>query len=356
MRKPPISGSTPASAPRAPLAIRATLREVAREAGVSVMTVSNVINRKFNLMSESTKQNVNDAIEKTNYRPHSRARSLRLAQDFSIGLIIVDPSPTFLADPFTTHVVAGLSNYTSERGYALQIQGIGNGELAETPLLKRHQTDALCVMVSGDPLTRDRLYRALQSAHQPLVVFQERVPNFLTDAISVRQDDRGGGAMLAKRLLARGARELVYLKEAHPWPALESRERGIDRVVREMGGRLLSVTCETAGFADAQFAFAAHVNKRGLPDAVLAGNDQIAIAVLKWLAEHSIKVPQQIMVTGFNAFEFGLFATPSLTTIRSPAYKLGEIAAAHLIDRLSSSKFKQRNVMLAVSLQDGDSG
>jgi LacI family transcriptional regulator len=320
------------------------------------MTVSNVINGKFDLMSESTRQNVYDAIERTSYRPHSRGRSLRLAQDFSIGLIIVDPSPTFLADPFTTHIVAGLSNFMSERGYALQIQGIANGQLAEAAVLKRHQTDALCVMVSGDPLTRRKLYKALQSAHQPLVVFQEKVPSFLSDAISVRQDDRNGGVLLARRLIARGARDLVYLKEAHPWPALESREKGIKAAVQEGGASLLSATCETASFADAQFAFAAHVQERGLPHAVLASNDQIAIAVLKWLAERSIKVPQQIMVTGFNAFEFGLFATPSLTTIRSPAYNLGETAAAHLIDRLRSKRFEQRDVVLAVSLQDGDSG
>jgi LacI family transcriptional regulator len=322
------------------------------------MTVSNVINGKFNLMSVSTRQDVYEAIEKVNYRPNSRARGLRLARDFSIGLIIVDPSSAFLTDPFTTHIVAGLSNNLSLRGYALMIQGVANAELAEVPLLKRHQTDALCVMVSGDPPTRRRLYQALQLARQPLVIFQEEVPDFLTDAISVRQDDCGGGAMLARRLLERGARQLVYFKESHAWPALESREKGIHAVVREagVGASLSSVDCETARFADAQLGFAAHVIRCGMPDAVLAGNDQIAIAVLKWLGQRSIDVPGVVKVTGFNAFEFRHFATPSLTTIHSPAYALGETAAASLIDRLNSGQFKQREVILAVSLEEGESG
>jgi LacI family transcriptional regulator len=338
-----------------PIRPRATLREVAREAGVSVMTVSNVINDKHHLMSGETRQCVYAAIDKLGYRPHSRARSLRLSHEFSIGLLIVDPSPSFLTDAFTTHVVAGLSNYLNQRGYALLIQGIASESVKETPMLRHHRTDAICLMVSGDAATRRAIYRILEAAGQPAVILQEEVPDFLGDAISVRQDDRGGGAMLARHVLAQGCRHIVYLKEAHSWPALENRERGVYAAVAEVNGKAVSLSCETAGIIDAQATFAAYVEEHGLPDAVLAANDQIGIAVLKWLAEQRIAVPGQIRVTGFNAFDFWQFATPTLTTVRSPAYALGETAAANLLQRLKVGHFLQRDVILAVGLEPGGS-
>ena len=155
----PVPSST-----QRPITPRATLREVAREAGVSVMTVSNVINGKHHLMSGETRQTVCSAIDKLGYRPHSGARSLRLSHDFSIGLLIVDPSPSFLTDAFTTHVVAGLSNYLNQRGYALLIQGIAPEAVTETPMLRHHRTDAICLMVSGDAPTRRAIYRILEAA------------------------------------------------------------------------------------------------------------------------------------------------------------------------------------------------
>jgi LacI family transcriptional regulator len=221
--------------------------------------------------------------------------------------------------------------------------------------LRHHRTDAICLMVSGDTATRRAIYRILEAAHQPAVILQEEVPDFLGDAISVRQDDRGGGAMLARHVLAQGCRRIVYLKEAHSWPALENRERGVYAAVAEVNGTAVSLSCETAGIIDAQATFAAYVEEHGLPDAVLAGNDQIGIAVLKSLAEQRIAVPDQIRVTGFNAFDLWQFATPTLTTMRSPAYPFGETAAANLLQRLQVGHFLQRDVILAVALEPGGS-
>src|SRR3546814_2270421 len=81
---------------------RVTVVDVAREAGVSPMTVSNVVNGHHRLMSEATRQLVEAAIERLCYRPHVTGRSLRLDRRFAIGIVLVDPSPIFLADPFIT--------------------------------------------------------------------------------------------------------------------------------------------------------------------------------------------------------------------------------------------------------------
>src|SRR5262245_20291147 len=96
---------------------RATLRDVASAAGVSPMTVSNFINgRLIGNMRRETQLRIQAEIERLGYRPHTMARNLRLARQLSIGMIIIDEAPHYLADPFTTEVVAGLSNELSSNG------------------------------------------------------------------------------------------------------------------------------------------------------------------------------------------------------------------------------------------------
>ena len=96
---------------------RVTLMDIASAAGVSATTVSNVANGRLELMSAATRVRVEAAIRELNYRPNEGARNLRLSQSGAIGLIIVDESPRFLADPMTSNIVAGMSNHLSANGY-----------------------------------------------------------------------------------------------------------------------------------------------------------------------------------------------------------------------------------------------
>src|SRR5690606_2877258 len=109
-------------------------------------------------------------------------------------------------------------------------------------------------------------------------------------------------------------------------------------------------SCQSTRHPDVVAALDEHVTRLGLPDAVLCGNDQIALFVLRWFADRRISVPDQVRVTGFNAFEFGEFATPSLTTVRSPAYEIGEAAGSSILQRLDSGHFLQRDLILSVQL------
>lgn len=340
----------------APRSAPSTLREVARLAGVSVMTVSNVINGHYGMMAAKTRGDVEDAIRKLNYRPHSSARALRSSKRLSVGLMIVDPSTTFIADAFTTHVMAGLGNHLSKRGYALVIQGVAPDRVEASTLLRWHQSDCLCVMPSGDFAARQQLYRRLADLHQPILTIQDQAPDFLKDAAAVRQDDRGGAWQLTARLLAAGARRLAYLREAQAWPAIDNRERGIrDAMMTTPGAKLDIIAAATSGFGDTIAALGRYVDASGLPDAVIGGNDQTAIAAMRYLSDHGHDVPGRVRVTGFNAFDFYHYATPSLTTIRSAAYDIGEAAAVALLHRLSTGSFASRETILPVSLVEGRS-
>lgn len=337
---------------------RITLKDVAREANVSVMTVSNVINGKLHLVRPQTQKIVNEVISRLNYRPFSRARSLRLSREFVVGLIIVDPSPRFLTDLFNTHVVAGLGNYMNERGYALSLQGVSADRIDNVPVLKHLQTDALCVIVSGGKTERQEIYKRFEAARQPLLVLQDQVPAFLTDAMSVRQDDFGGGAILARHVLSKGARKLLFMNEAHNWPALENRLAGMAEEVKHHGdGATLAVAaCQSVREQHVVAALDDHIARKGMPDGILCGNDLVAALVLKRLGDRKVDVPNDVRVTGFNAFDISRHAASlPLTTVRSPAYELGEAAGERILERLDHGRFEQRDLILSVQIETGKS-
>jgi LacI family transcriptional regulator len=333
-----------------------TLKDVAQRARVSVTTVSNVINGKFYHVTEKTRARVQGVIDDLGYKTSLPGRSLRLSRRFTIGLIVIDPSPTFIADPYTTFLVAGLSNTLSRKGYGLLLQGTTLAELPGVLMLRHSLVDGICLFPSGTARQRRAIYEKLARHREPLVIIQDAVSMAMGDVLSIRQDDAGGAALLAERLVKNGCRKLVFLTGAHRWPAFDAREKGVLAAVRKAPG--VSCTVVRAGGEQVEaieVALADHVRRFGLPDGILGGNDQLALIAQSWLANQGRKVPGEVKVTGFNAFDFARYARPRLTTIRSPAYALGELAATALLERLEKGAFAQSRIVLPVSLEEGDS-
>ncbi len=318
---------------------KVTLTKVAQAADVSPMTVSNYVNGKFHFMSETTRERVAEAVRQLNYRPDTAARSLRSARQLSIGLIIVDESPLYLSDGFTTQVVSGLGNHLNAKGYTLQLEGLRGRDFGDSSLIRHVRTDGLCVMLSGGDAVRRSLLDRVASLNQPFVVFLETAPRAHEDVCCVMQDDRKGGALLARHLLERGARRLLFLTQTHNyWKAVEERRKGLAAEVARFGAgaALRTIGCGSGNVLETQAAVARAITNEGLPDAILGASDQIGIAALKLVKSMGIEVPDQVMITGFNAFDFWQCSDPLLTTVRSPGYELGQIAGRERISaRLS---------------------
>ncbi|MGZ3290633.1 MAG: LacI family DNA-binding transcriptional regulator, partial [Xanthobacteraceae bacterium] len=147
-----VSGQTP------PRSRRATLRDVARAAGVSAQTVSNVVNGRAHLMSEATRGRVNEAMVALDYRPNATARGLRAAQTRALGFLVLDEDARFLADPMTDLILAGIGDVARERRYSLVIQAGRPGDIDSgllTPLVD-HRVDGAMLLLSGAPELRRR--------------------------------------------------------------------------------------------------------------------------------------------------------------------------------------------------------
>ena len=337
---------------------RVTLADVAAAAGVSVTTASNVANGRLETMSSETRARVERAMRRLKYRPDEGARSLRLAQKRAIGLIVVDDSPRFLTDAMNTNIIAGFSNDLSVNGFGLLLTGLRLSAIDDVHLVRRDQTDALCVIPSGAHADRRRLYLRLKETGQPILIFQDIAPGFMRDAASVRQNDRKAGALIAERVISRGARRIVLLTPSQQWPAMIERQAGVQSVVGAAADhqtRCEVVVCGSESVADTQQAIARYVDREGLPDAFIGGNDQMAIAALVWAIDRHLSVPADLRVTGFNGFEFAQYVRPRLTTVASPAYEMGKRGAALLLKRLSNKAFEQSGLLFDVFLQPASS-
>jgi LacI family transcriptional regulator len=322
------------------------------------MTISLVVNGRADRLTPATRERVERAIAELGYRPNASARGLRLRRGHAIGMIVLDASPSFLAAPFTTHLVAGLSNRLGESGYALTLQGLPPQRAGEALALRRVGTDALCALTAGTGAERERLLEAAARLGQPLVLFEETlVPVGLTDLCTIRQDDHGGGMLLGRHVIWGGARRLAMLVPRQEWPSVQERRRGVQDAMAEAGlepGRLEVVACGNEGVAATRDALLAHIARPGgPPDAVLAANDQMGITALLALKAAGVAVPQRAMVTGFNGFAFRDYTDPVLTTVRSAAYEMGAAGADAVLARLATGRFPDRDIRLPVALLPG---
>lgn len=336
---------------------KVTVHDVARAADVSPMTVSNFVNGKYKAMSESTRERVAAAVTSLGYRPQTSGRNLRYSRNFSIGLIIVDESPNYLSDGYTTHVVSGLGNSINEHGYSLQLEGVRSHGFEASTLLASNRTDALCVMFSGDDSARLRMMSHASANRQPIVVLMETVDESFRDVCCVVQNDRAGGAMLAEHVLQKGARKLLLCRHGlNHWKPVEERCAGIYSAMRRVGSDAVAhrVDCGDGSFAQTLTAVTNAIDAFGVPDAILAMSDQIGIACMKLLRSRDIAVPGKVMVTGYNAFDFWNYSDLLLTTVRSPGYELGFRAGQALLERLERGQFSDRVIELPVEMIVGD--
>lgn len=332
-----------------------TIKDVAREAGVSTMSVSNVLNGRGRI-SDATASHIREVVERLGYRPSVAARRLRLSRQWTIGMLIVVEDPNFLSDPFITAQVTGLTNYLTAKSYSLILRGIKPSDFRTAGLFQDIEADGMVAILSGGSAQRDWFVSELATLRVPFVLLQEQTAPRGVDCAVIRQDDYDGGAQVAKHLLASGARRFWMLLPQTEWPAMSARREGASAIIESVGDAQLEIIpCGDESYDVTYNATLSAMQERRPPDAIMGGNDQMAIAAMKACAQLGLRIPDDIQITGFNAFGIWRYVDPVLTTVRSAAHALGERAAAELITRLQVGRFRQRNIVLPVSFQPGRS-
>jgi DNA-binding LacI/PurR family transcriptional regulator len=279
-----------------------------------------------------------------------------VAEEYSIGVVIVDNDPAFLNDPFISRLVSGLSNYLSNQDYTLDIQGVPPERFETATILKKVGNDALCAILCGPKALRRQHLEYLQTTGQPVVVFQEPFKSTSGNVAVVAQDDLGAGRLVAEHLLRSKPRSVMFVRPTLDWPAVEQREKGLRAVFesKDSAVEIFTSLVPSERFDDVRTAVAAQLAKR-TPDAIVAATDSMAAAALEACEADGLKVPDDITITGFNGFDVWRYTRPRLTTVISPAYEMGQYAGELLVTRLRSGEFAKRNTVFPVALQVGGS-
>lgn len=332
----------------------ATLRDVAEAAGVSVMTVSNFVRGKS--VRSETRKSVEEAIARLRYRPNTSARQLRMAAQSSVGIIIADTDPNFLADPFISRVVSGLSNYLSALEFTLDVQGVSPERFESATILGKVGNDALCAILCGPKELRRRHLAHLQHLEQPVVIFQEAFPSPSKNLALVRQNDLVGGKLLGTHLTRKKIRSVLFLKPLLEWCAVEQREQGLKMALSKSPHpvALDSQLVPSESFDDVISVVTQQLSIR-VPGAIVAATDSMAAAALKAVESMGLQVPRDLMIAGFNGFDVWRYTSPTLTTVVSPAYEMGRLGGEIIVERIKTGQFSLRNIVLDVSLQTGQS-
>jgi len=328
-----------------------TLKDVARLAQTTPMTVSNVLNNRAGAVGPELSARVRRVAQELGYRPHALARRLRTQRSQIIGVVLVDASPFFLSDPLTAAMLAGLTAALHRLDYSTILHGVGPDEVEQASFLRNIETDGFCMVLSGSRATRRRVVERIAATNQPLVILQEEVPDEVRDAASIHFDDRGGARELARALVTGDVRHVLFLVPALEWAAMQRREGGIREILANRPEvRLSVVKSANEGFEACQAALGAFLAKGDEPDLVIGGNDQMAIAAMRYLQGVGRNVPGDIQVAGFNGLEFGRYSTPELTTVAAPAFRLGEAAANAMFHRLDTGSFPFREMVVPVEV------
>lgn len=329
---------------------RVSLADVAAAANVSVMTVSNVVRGRTDLVKEETRERVQAAIDALNYRPQILGRALRTARLRIIGLLIVVLDENFLSATWTAHMVAGLSNYLNRRDYGLLVHGQSPLKLDESLLHRLSETDGLCVMLAGSEEIRTSLLRRITRLGNPVVALQEHLScKQFDDFAIVRQDDYGAGRQIGKHLRQQGATKLLFLEPAFSFPAMSQRLDGL-RAEMPRGGRVDKAECGNGSAEEVESAIQQYLAEHRFPDAIVAANEQLTLGLLASLQRRGVAVPRDVLVASFNAFDLWANALRGVTTIDFPAYDLGARAGQRILERLEGNAFKSSTDILPAKL------
>ncbi|KOC99193.1 transcriptional regulator [Vibrio parahaemolyticus] len=324
----------------------ATMKDIAKLAGVSTSTVSHVIN-KTRFVSEEISERVNNAAKELNYyAPSALARSLKVNRTKTIGMLV-----TTSTNPFFGEVVKGVERSCYHKGYSLILCNTeGDNERMRQSIntLLQKRVDGLILMCSS--LEGERIDVFERYPDIPVVVMDWGPMLFTSDKI--QDNSLRGGYLAAKYLIDCGHTEIGCITGPLIKHQAQMRYEGYKRAMNEVGlefnaNWIIESDFECEGGYQ---AFKKMAERGKLPSSIFVSNDMMAMGVINAANELDIKVPDDLSIIGYDDIHIAKFMSPSLTTIHQPKYRLGQAAVETLVRRLDDKSNEAQVVQLEPTL------
>ncbi|WP_394646689.1 LacI family DNA-binding transcriptional regulator [uncultured Sphingomonas sp.] len=306
-------------------ATHATIHDVARDAGVSVASVSRVFNGRDHVRAEM-RTRVEAAAARLGYVPHAGARSLSLSRTGAIGVVLPD-----LHGEFFSELLRGMDREAGARGLGLLLTVLHDGRGLETLAQLRGQVDGVVVMAP-------QLDPAVLARHMPRglpALFLACAPEGA--GASLRIDNRGGAAAAVAHLAAGGATRIVHLSGPSGNLDADERRAGAEQAARAAG---VALSIVEGDFREGSGAIVAECIASGTleADAIFAANDMMAIGALMTLKRRGVSVPGQVAVAGFDDIPLARLVSPALTSVAIDIAAMGARAVARLAEGITRAR------------------
>ncbi len=297
------------------------MRDVAQRAGVSVQTVSAVLNGKPGI-SAGTSEQVRQAIEALGYQPNLLASSLRSRRSTTIGLLLPN-----VANPYFAEIARGVEDVAQARGYSVMLCNHDGDPIKRSGyvrLLRQYQVAGIIGALDEDAVPGETSGTPARPAMSPLFGTWPGV------------DDRRGGYVATAHLLDLGHRRIGCVTGPLPGGPGGQRLLGYREALADW-----SVPVEEALIVEGAFDFASGrraasllLERGAAPTAIFAHNDPMAIGVIVTLKRAGLRIPEDVAVIGYDGTEIGALYDPPLSTVRQPTYDLGAAAMAALAEQI----------------------
>lgn len=321
----------------------ANIEMVAKEAGVSVATVSRVLN-KSNVVSTKTRIRVEEAIKRLNYEPNMLGRNLRRSESRMILALI--PS---ISNPFYVPIVNGIEDVATKNGYGVllcQTNSDRDREEVYFNLLKQKLADGL---ISLDPTIDIDLLGSVANKY-PIIQSCEYSPELNIPYVTI--DNHGAGYKAVKHLLSIGKKKVALVNSDYKYMYARLRQEGYIKALKEADIEVRDdyIINGENDFESGQGAMRQLLELEDRPDAVFFVSDLLAIGGVKAIADSSLNVPEDIAVVGFDNIKFSSMVNPSITTISQPMYDIGSVSCKKLIDKIQNKDKHIENTIMDFEL------
>lgn len=327
-----------------------TIKDIARESGVNISTVSRALNDAYGVHRE-TRGNILAVATRLNYYPNRVARGLKTQRSHTLGLIVSD-----IRNPFFAEVTRGAEDAARVGGYDLVLCNSdldARKQIEYVASLMEKQVDGI-LMNSVADLTRKQQDQ-LASSGVPIVLLNRSAAS--KSFSTVCADNEAGGAMAAQYLLRLGHENIAHLTGPRRHGNLTDRARGFLRVLKTAGAKPKITTLHGENsFSGGRALTQKLLRQQPSVSAIFAGNDLMAFGAIRAMLELGRRVPEDVSLIGFDNLELASVVHPPLTTIHQPKYEMGR-AASEMLLRLAHKQGKapSEHLLLGVELIERES-
>jgi LacI family transcriptional regulator len=313
------------------------MREIAKEAGVGIATVSRYINNTGYVSLES-KMKIEKVIKKLNYQPNELARAIFTKNTKTFGLLVPN-----ISNPFFNEMALVIEEHANRLGYTIFLCNTNDDEKKEQDyisVLNGHR-------VAGIITIRSQCRKEYTDLDIPVVSFE----NFISEhTVTVSSNNYNGGVLAFNELFESGCKNIAHIKGPEYYEAANERCRGFLAAAREKNLDIDIIQFDTdfqRKMLEAHIKKLQNIEKY---DGVFVFNDIAAASVIRYFQKRNIQVPKQVKVIGFDNSYIGEFLYPALTTINQPVDKLGKTLVESLMKLINGEKIEEKKIVIETEL------